>query len=91
MSAAKKPCRLELNNSGAWKLLGNFDLTDEISADIIMESAAALAASLNAAAATTGRGRMTLRISTDESVPATLARWANSDDGWRDARTGEAL
>ena len=28
--AMRKACRLELNNSGAWKLLGIFDAADEM-------------------------------------------------------------
>ena len=34
-----KPCRLELNNSGAWKLLGRFDAADEEHSSLVMDAA----------------------------------------------------
>lgn len=83
----KKPCRLELNNSGAWKLLGRFDAGQDAAASAIMDAAEQLARALNDPAC--GRpSTVTLRISTDEPLPGVLIRWSD-EDGWRDARTGE--
>lgn len=82
----KKPCRLELNNTGAWKLLGKFDAGADAAASAIMDAAEHLARALNDPAS--GRPSMlTLRISTDEPQPDVLLRWTDAD-GWRD-RKGE--
>jgi hypothetical protein len=86
----QKPCRLELNNSGAWKLLGRFDAAVEDAAGAIMDAAAQLAASLNDPAS--GRTSVvTLRVSIDEAHPTVLARWNSADEGWRDPATGAPL
>jgi hypothetical protein len=77
----KKPCRLELNNSGAWKLLGRFDLAAQDAADGIMDAAEALARALNDPASGR-RALVTLRISTDDALPSVLARWSD-EHGWR--------
>jgi hypothetical protein len=79
-----KPVRLEMNNSGAWKLITRFDAADDEHTDAIMNAAAELADAVNDG----GRG-MTLRIATDESHPDVLMRYESRDSGWRDARTGE--
>jgi len=77
-----KPCRLELNNSGAWKLLGRFDAAQDDQADEIMVAAASLADALNAAA---GRHAITLRIATDDTHPDVLMRHAGDGKGWQKA------
>lgn len=78
----RKPCRLELNNSGSWKLLGKFDAGAEAAADEIVDAAARLAAALNAREC--GRpGLCSLRISTDDPQPIVLMRWSNQEEGWR--------
>jgi hypothetical protein len=83
-----KPVRLELNNSGAWKLLARFDAGKEEAADAIMDAAEQLAKAINDPAC--GRpGLVALRISTDEALPYVLMRWQNAELGWRDARTGD--
>lgn len=83
-----KPCRLELNNSGAWKLLGRFDAARTEAADEIMNAAEALVKALNDQAS--GRTALaSLRISTDESLPDVLMRWEPARGAWTDARTGE--
>lgn len=73
-----KPCRLELNNSGSWKLLGKFDAAVADSTDDILNAAAALVDALNAAG-----GRSSLRISTDDAIPCVLMRYERREDGWR--------
>lgn len=80
----KKPCRLELNASGSWKLLGLFDAADEESTDDIMNAAASLVDALNEASGT----RSTLRVSTNDPHPDVLMRYASREEGWRD-RAGE--
>lgn len=84
----KKPCRLEWNNSGAWKLLGKFDAGVEDSTDDILNAASLLVEALNAPYS--GREALTtMRVSTDEPHPAVLMRHAGDGNGWRDARTGD--
>lgn len=77
----KKPCRIELNNSGSWKLLGKFDAATADAADRVMEAAANLADALNDTAVRVG-GRVTLRVTTDDSYPAVLMRYFGRDGGW---------
>lgn len=74
---AKKPVRLELNNSGAWKLVCRFDAAREDQADAAMEGAEQL---LRAAG-----GRGAWRISSDEPLPAVLMRLDDVGQGWRAA------
>jgi hypothetical protein len=82
--SVQKPCRLEINNSGSWKLLGKFDAGAEASTDAILDAAARLGAALNDKAC--GRpGLCTLRVSTDDAQPDVLMRWANEDAGWQKA------
>jgi hypothetical protein len=88
-----KPVRLELNNSGAWKLLGRFDAFQDDAANEIMDAADRLAKALNDPACGR-RSVVSLRIITDENYPVALMRWLQDKDGnagWRDAETGEAL
>jgi len=90
-----KPCRLEWNNTGAWKLLATFDAANEDAADEILQAAGHLLAAVNDPAS----GRPCLvsaRITTDEQPPIVLMRWqrdacddAGSMGAWVDARTGE--
>lgn len=77
---SSKPVRLELNNSGAWKLLARFDATCEEQADAIMNAAGELARAINAGES--GRPSLvTLRISTDDPLPSVLMRWSDAK-GW---------
>lgn len=84
-----KPCRLELNNTGAWKLLGRFDAAEEDATDAILNAAAQLVDALNDPACKRP-GLCALRVSTDEASRDVLMRYADRESGWRDARTGEA-
>jgi hypothetical protein len=86
----KKPCRLEWNNSGSWKLLGKFDAAVEDSTAAIMDAAAALVEALNNRRS--GRYSMaTLRVSLEREHPTALMRYDSAEKGWRDAVTGEPV
>lgn len=88
MTAASKPCRLELNNSGSWKLLATFDASNEGDADALMNAAETLVQAINDTSS--GRNpRTSLQIRTDEAYPVTLMRWTHERGIWVDARTGE--
>lgn len=82
-----KPCRLEINNSGSWKVLGRFDAADEYHSDMVMEAAADLIKVLNDGAEP--RRCASLRISTDDGLGAVLMRWTAERGLWVDAVTGE--
>lgn len=83
-----KPARLELNNSGAWKLIARFDAANQDATDAIMETAEALVRAINDPAC--GRTAHTsLRISTDDALPITLMRWTPERGMWTEAKTGE--
>lgn len=82
----KKPCRLELNNSGAWKLLGRFDAAQEDATDAILNAAGQLADALNDPACKRP-GLCTLRVTTDEACPEVLMHYKDAESGWRE-RTG---
>lgn len=82
----KKPVRLEINNSGAWKVIGRFDAANEDAADAVLNAAGDLAAALNDPAS--GRtGLVTLRVSMAEAPHDVLMYWESMETGWRD-RTG---
>lgn len=80
----KKPARLELNNSGAWKLLGRFDAAEEDATDAIMNAAEQLAQALNDPACKRA-AQVSLRISTDETHPIVLMSWTQARGMWVDA------
>jgi hypothetical protein len=80
-----KPCKLQMNNSGAWKDITRFDAADEEHADDLMNAAAQLADAVNDGAK---KARLTLRIVTDEALPDVLMRYDSRETGWR-TRTGE--
>lgn len=85
----KKPCRLEINNSGAWKILGRFDAAIDDTTDAIMNAAEQLVKALNDPAC--GRTSLaSLRISTDDALPNVLMRWEPRRGMWVDAVTGES-
>ena len=39
MADFKKPVRLELNNSGSWKVLGRFDAADDEQSSLVLDAA----------------------------------------------------
>lgn len=88
----KKPVRLEINNSGAWKLLGTFEGDDGDTWELVFEHASALFATLGLGNAR-HPDRPVMRVSKDDQSDTTsmvLAEWT-SEGGWRDAVTGDAL
>ena len=75
-----KPVRLEINNSGAWKVIGRFDAASDLADDILM-CAAHLADALNSPLS--GRpGIVTLRVSMAEAPHPVLMYWDGASAGW---------
>lgn len=84
----QKPVRLEINNSGSWKVIGRFDAGKDYATDSILNAADELAAALNDP--DSGRPSLvTLRVSMAEPPHTALMHWTDAETGWRDARTGE--
>ncbi len=81
-----KPVRLELNNSGAWKVLGRFDAADDEQTSLVLDAAEDLIRTLHNSESPTGCP--TMRVSMDDPLGDALLRW-ELELGWRDARTGE--
>lgn len=82
----KKPVRIELNNSGAWKLLGRFDAADDDQTSLVLDAAETLVQTLNNGEP--AKRCPTLRVSMDDALASVLMRW-DLESGWRDAHTGE--
>ena len=85
----KKPVRLELNNSGSWKVLGRFDAADDEQTALVLDAAEELVKTLHNSEDV--KRCPTLRVSMDhpsDTVAMVLLRW-RLDLGWRDAATGE--
>lgn len=74
-----RPCSLAINNSGAWKTLGQFDASYEHQADEIMSAAAELMVALNAGKPP--KQWPTLRITADDAVVGVLMYWSR-ERGW---------
>lgn len=86
-----KPVRLELNNSGSWKVLGRFDAADDAQTSLVLDAAEDLIKTLHNSE--DPKRCPTLRVSLDSSVDTTclvLLRW-DLLGGWRDAATGEPV
>lgn len=86
-----KPVRLELNNSGAWKVLGRFDAADDEQTSLVLDAAETLVKTLHNSE--DPKRCPTLRVSIDhptDSVDVVLLRW-DLAHGWRDAATGEPV
>jgi hypothetical protein len=79
----KKPARLELNNSGSWKVLGRFDAADDEQTSLVLDAAEDLVRTLHNSE--DPKGCPTLRVSIDSIT--VLLRW-ELGLGWRDAVTG---
>lgn len=77
MGAASKqrPVRLELNNSGAWKVITRFDADDDHATNVIQESTYALAKIDTKAR---------WRVCTDAPHPVVLM-YCSHDKGWAPA------
>ncbi|MGE0446166.1 MAG: hypothetical protein AB7P99_13135 [Vicinamibacterales bacterium] len=81
-----KPCKLQMNNSGAWKDIVRFDASEDERTDDLLNAAAQLADVVNDGEK---KPYMTLRVVSDERIPAVLMRYVGREAGWRDAKTGE--
>lgn len=84
----KKPVRLELNNSGSWKVLGRFDAADDDQCALVLDAAEQLVQTLHNGGP--ARKCPTLRVSVDDSLQEVLMRWS-IELGWREVRTGDPL
>jgi len=80
-----KPVRLELNNSGSWKVIGRFDADDVYHATLVMSAAEDLIEILHNSEDL--RRCPSLRITKDDGLSTVLSRWS-IDEGWCDATTG---
>jgi hypothetical protein len=78
----QKPVRLELNNSGSWKVLGRFDASDSDQVDLVLDAAEKLIQALHNSE--DPKRCPTLRVSTGDALPSVLMWWSLLD-GWRDA------
>lgn len=87
-TAIAKPVRLELNNSGAWKVLGRFDADDDEQTSLVLDAAEDLIKTLHNSE--DPKHCPTLRVSIDDRLGAVLVRW-NIERGWFDAETREPL
>lgn len=81
-----KPVRLELNNSGAWKVIGRFDAADDEHASLVLDAAEDLLKTLHNSE--DPKRCPTLRVSIDDALGSVLLRWS-IERGWIDAMTGE--
>lgn len=79
MSKTAKPVRLEMNNSGSWKVLGTFDAADDEQTSLVLDAAEALVQALHNSE--DPKRCPTLRVSIDAIT--VLLRWSLAD-GWRD-------
>lgn len=86
MTTQAKPVRLELNNSGSWKVLGRFDAADDEQSSLVLDAAEDLIKTLHNSE--DPKRCPTMRVSMDDGLSSVLLRWA-LDTGWRDAATGE--
>lgn len=80
----KKPVKLELNNSGAWKTLGRFDAADDEQTALVLDAAETLVQTLNNGGPP--KYCPTLRVTMDNgdmSGAGVLMMWELAM-GWRD-------
>ncbi|MGJ7611809.1 MULTISPECIES: hypothetical protein [unclassified Variovorax] len=73
----RKPVKLQLNNSGAWKDVIHFDAVNDVSSEHVLDAANTLG-NLDA-------HRVTFRVVTEGQLPEVLMTW-NKADGWKKAR-----
>lgn len=81
-----KPVRLEINDSGAWRILGRFDADDAEQTALVLDAAETLVKTLHNSENPKRCPR--LRVSIDAIT--VLTHWSLAD-GWRDAWTGEPV
>lgn len=70
-----RPCKLQINTSGAWRDLLRFDI-DTIDADALQVAAAELVSIADP------EGRTTLRITIADSLQSVIVRW-DAKKGWQ--------
>lgn len=70
-----RPCKLQINTSGAWRDLLRFDI-DTIDADALQVAAAELVSIADP------EGRTTLRITMADSLQSVIVRW-DAKKGWQ--------
>jgi hypothetical protein len=75
-----RPVKLQINTSGAWRNVIEFDAGEVEDAGAVMHHATTLARVGNA----------TLRIVTADGMQTALCSWT-PDQGWRDFATGRTL
>jgi len=80
------PVRLEMNNSGAWKVLGRFDAADDDQTALVLDAAEDLVKTLHNSE--NAKTCPTLRVSMADGLQQVLLR-RDLARGWRDAETGE--
>lgn len=89
MPTHAKPVRLELNNSGSWKVLGRFDAADDEQTSLVLDAAEQLVNTLHNSE--DPKRCPTMRVSMDvpggDSTCLVLLRWSLLE-GWRDPQTG---
>lgn len=73
----KRPVRLELNNTGAWKVLGRFDASDDDQSALVLDAAEDLVKTLHNSEDPSGCP--TMRVSMDDGF--VLMRWS-IERGW---------
>lgn len=78
-----KPVRLEINDSGSWRVIARFDESDAEQFDEILDAAEQLARALIWSDV---KPRLALRVSIDATI--VLMRWSLIG-GWRHAGSGE--
>lgn len=72
-----RPCKLQINSSGAWRDVLRFDI-DSVDVEALQVAA------VNLVLLADPKGNTTLRISTADAFQTALIRW-DSKRGWADA------
>lgn len=72
-------CRLELNNSGCWKLIGRFDAADDDQRALVLDAAEQLVKTLHNNE--DSKHCPTMRVSMDGAINDVLVRWRQARNG----------
>lgn len=73
-----RPCKLQINTSGAWRDVLRLDLDDVVDHGALQDAAADLVRIADPS------GRTSLRITVADSLQTTIVRW-DAKNGWRQA------
>lgn len=84
----KKLCRLELNNSGCWKLIGRFDAADDDQSALVLDAAEELVKTLHNNE--DSKRCPTMRVSMDGAINDVLLHW-RIERGWYEVATGDPV